>query len=343
MSHESTPNGSVPPAKPTSTLPGMRLVFFGLSIVSDWDNPAATNHRAMLRALAMRGHQVAFLEERRNAPTVGLLKQRGAAPLKAFDRSFPDIPYRTYEISSRRELDVWLGIEAATASAIVALDGTPKICLDGLERLDPSLTLRLVERASSDPTTGHVTALHSMTTQALSMPYAPAVHLEELRSTDRNIEILLVAYDDRELAHAAAAALPDATMLSAGTAMFDHVAYVPEVELPAWYRRAGIVVIVDRIGPMIDPARALLPVAHGSSVILVVPHETQNEKWPFVTSTAEHLPLACAQAEQRLSGSLLAGTLERFSAMARAAQLEQLVFDYQSASQARRPGPVHHT
>jgi len=40
----------------------MKIVFLGLSITSSWGNGHATNYRALLRALAQRGHDVLFLE-----------------------------------------------------------------------------------------------------------------------------------------------------------------------------------------------------------------------------------------------------------------------------------------
>jgi spore maturation protein CgeB len=40
----------------------MKLVFLGLSITSSWGNGHATTYRALLRALAARGHEVVFLE-----------------------------------------------------------------------------------------------------------------------------------------------------------------------------------------------------------------------------------------------------------------------------------------
>lgn len=40
----------------------MKLVFLGLSITSSWGNGHATNYRALVRALAARGHDVLFLE-----------------------------------------------------------------------------------------------------------------------------------------------------------------------------------------------------------------------------------------------------------------------------------------
>ncbi len=40
----------------------MRLVFLGLSLSSSWGNGHATTYRALLRALAARGHELLFLE-----------------------------------------------------------------------------------------------------------------------------------------------------------------------------------------------------------------------------------------------------------------------------------------
>ncbi|MBV9250599.1 MAG: glycosyltransferase, partial [Acetobacteraceae bacterium] len=40
----------------------MRLVFLGLSLSSSWGNGHATTYRALIRALAARGHQILFLE-----------------------------------------------------------------------------------------------------------------------------------------------------------------------------------------------------------------------------------------------------------------------------------------
>lgn len=44
------------------TPPRLRLVILGLSITSSWGNGHATTYRALVRALAERGHEVLFLE-----------------------------------------------------------------------------------------------------------------------------------------------------------------------------------------------------------------------------------------------------------------------------------------
>jgi spore maturation protein CgeB len=44
------------------TASGMRIVFLGLSLSSSWGNGHATTYRALIKALAMRGHDALFLE-----------------------------------------------------------------------------------------------------------------------------------------------------------------------------------------------------------------------------------------------------------------------------------------
>jgi spore maturation protein CgeB len=63
-----------------------RLVFLGLSITSSWGNGHATTYRALLRALAARGHQVLFLER--------------ALPLYERHRDLPNPPYGTTALYS---------------------------------------------------------------------------------------------------------------------------------------------------------------------------------------------------------------------------------------------------
>ncbi|GIW04893.1 MAG: hypothetical protein KatS3mg059_1513 [Thermomicrobiales bacterium] len=103
----------------------LRLAMFGTSVVSDYGNPAATTIRAIMRALVARGHEVIFLEERRNRPTLALLRDRGASALRAFSAHAPDVRYRTYELPTGVELTLWLSRELATVDAVILLEGTP--------------------------------------------------------------------------------------------------------------------------------------------------------------------------------------------------------------------------
>src|SRR3954447_21704252 len=103
---------------PTAPERPLRFVFFGRSIVSDWENPAAATSRAILRALNDLGHETRFLEQRANQPTIDLLRARGSAPLRAFAEDYPDIVYRTYELPMGVERTVWLARELADVDAV---------------------------------------------------------------------------------------------------------------------------------------------------------------------------------------------------------------------------------
>ncbi len=56
----------------------MKLVFLGLSVTSAWGNGHATNYRALMRALADRGHDVLFLE--RDVPWYAAQRDMRAPP-----------------------------------------------------------------------------------------------------------------------------------------------------------------------------------------------------------------------------------------------------------------------
>jgi len=74
------------------------IVVFGLSITSAWGNGHATTYRALLRALAERGHRVRFFER--------------DMPWYAEHRDLPNPPYaRTVLYSSLDELEERLGDE----------------------------------------------------------------------------------------------------------------------------------------------------------------------------------------------------------------------------------------
>ena len=57
----------------------MKIVILGLSITSSWGNGHATTYRALVRALAARGHDILFLER--------------DAPWYAGNRDLPEPPY----------------------------------------------------------------------------------------------------------------------------------------------------------------------------------------------------------------------------------------------------------
>lgn len=130
--------------------PSLRIVMIGLSIRSDWRNPEAHTHRVVMRALQERGHDVVFLEERRNAAVEGLMRSDGAGAVLSFDEEYPDIRYRSYDPPSSRELGVWLGLEASTADVIILLTGAPQPLNDLFDRLQAPHVVRLLEHRKPD-------------------------------------------------------------------------------------------------------------------------------------------------------------------------------------------------
>ena len=84
----------------------MRIVILGLSVTSSWGNGHATNYRALLRAMAERGHDVVFLER--------------DVPWYAAHRDLPDPPHgRTVLYDSLAELDAHAGTVAGADLVLV--------------------------------------------------------------------------------------------------------------------------------------------------------------------------------------------------------------------------------
>jgi spore maturation protein CgeB len=94
----------------------LRIVVLGLSITSSWGNGHATNYRALVRALARRGHEVLFLER--------------DVPWYAAHRDLPAPPWgRTALYGSVEELRGRFGEELADADLVVLGSYVP----DGIE------------------------------------------------------------------------------------------------------------------------------------------------------------------------------------------------------------------
>jgi spore maturation protein CgeB len=85
----------------------MKIVVLGLSITSSWGNGHATNYRALVRALAVRGHDVLFLE--RDAPWYGA------------HRDLPDPPYGSTELYDSLDDLTTRFAEAVRAADLVLL------------------------------------------------------------------------------------------------------------------------------------------------------------------------------------------------------------------------------
>ncbi|MEA2597458.1 MAG: hypothetical protein QOF01_3927 [Thermomicrobiales bacterium] len=266
------PNGT------PSDEPGpLRFVFFGESIVSDRGYPPATTARAVMRALVRDGHEALFLEERRNRPTVELLRARGSSALRAFSERYPDLNYRTYDLPTGLERTVWFVRQIATVDAGIFLDDVPSGLFEEAARLN-ARHLVLVDWSAKGPDSDLAWAdlrLRPAGTGAGSgtITCGPAVERMPPDTDDARSGLLLVAYDDQETAAAAREALAefDPECLSTGSVSGEDWPFVPEVELSDRYRRASVAVVTGAGDDPFAAARVLLPVAAGCQTVAVSP------------------------------------------------------------------------
>jgi spore maturation protein CgeB len=195
----------------------LRVVFLGLSISSGYSQGHAATYRALLRAMADRGHRLTFLEREQ--------------PAHAASRDLPSAPYASIELyrdleelrfrfrSTLREADVvvvgsrlpdgvavarWVLDVAEGPTAFYDLD-TPDT-LDGLERGSCDyLTAALVPRFSlylsvtGGPTMGLLQRAYGARNVA-SLPYGvdPRVHFPETSSPRYDLGLLANHRADRQ-------------------------------------------------------------------------------------------------------------------------------------------------
>ena len=262
-----------PDAPPVDERP-VRLVIFGASVVSEWGNPAATTNRAILRALTAAGHDAVFLEQRGNAPTVDLLKSRGAAALRAFADAYPDIHYRTYDLPEGLERSVWFGREVSTADAVIVQEGAPPPVIDALARFDTQRLVRLYQITgfkAPEPVSqfdGLLAPFGVDAPEALTL--GPALTLSDSPDPPR-AGVVLVAYGDEASADEAAAALTSLhpRRISVLEVRGEGWEYIPEVSLGAVYAQARLAVVLAGHASPLAAARSLLPIAHGCLAIEV--------------------------------------------------------------------------
>jgi hypothetical protein len=244
-----------------------RFVFLGESIVSDWRNPLATTARAVMRALGEMGFEATFMEPRRNRATVGLLGQRGASPVRAFNEMWTDLQYRTVDLPARHEVSPWSGQFAATSGVVAVLEGIPENIARGLGEFDGVGVDILVEKPELETDWGR-TVLHRFGRPEESIGFRPAV-LPQMWTVPR-AGMLLVAYDDAELARMVAERFPGARRIVCGSADLPDWEFIPEIELPPLYGAVERVLVVDDGERPIAPARVWLPRANGAAAWGVV-------------------------------------------------------------------------
>jgi hypothetical protein len=243
----------------------LRFVVFGESIVSDWNNPVATSARAILSAIAHNGHEVTFLEQRGNPALAGMLAHRGSCGYRAFTDRYPEIQFRTYDLARGWERTVWFGREIATADAIVALPGIPRVLLPEIAALDSQRIIRLVDESLGIEQTDLTLVRAGNDVSDSAVVFGPAVRQTTTELTPRSNRPLVVAYGDFDDAESARERLNpfDPVLIQTGEAELPGWQYVPEVELPDWYGHSLVAVITGEGSSPWGTARHALALASG--------------------------------------------------------------------------------
>jgi spore maturation protein CgeB len=76
----------------------LRIKLFCHSIVSDWNHGNAHFLRGVLTELSVRGHDVEALEPENSWSRKNLVKDHGNEAIQAFERCYPRIKWRTYDL-----------------------------------------------------------------------------------------------------------------------------------------------------------------------------------------------------------------------------------------------------
>jgi hypothetical protein len=235
----------------------IRIVWFGESVVSDWNNPVATTTRAVMRALGQAGHDVVFHERRNNAPMLEAMKARGSAMYRAFQSVYPDIRYRTYDLPrTSPERTVWLARETAIAEALIVQDSAPDEVIDWLGRFAAPSIVTLYQRTmamrrDNEPKADLVLSpVHGDD----ALFFGPAVLPETVPNQRERSDALTVVYSgtSERNSHAVAAGPGNAGL-----------EFVPEVRLIERYGQTECVTVIDEDSSPFAIARAFLAVASG--------------------------------------------------------------------------------
>ena len=244
----------------------MRLVFLGLSLSSSWGNGHATTYRALLHALAARGHDILFLEREtpwyashRDLPDPDFCRLRFYADIDDLARFTPDIAEADAVVVGSYVPDgvavAHLVQELAGISAFYDID-TPvtlaKLARGDFEYLSPAVipgydlylsftggpTLDLIERRHGSPA---ARALYCSVDEAAYRPLPVAKKWD--------LSYLGTYSDDRQptlerLLIAAARACPDRRFVVAGPqypasidwpANVERIEHLPPAEHAAFY------------------------------------------------------------------------------------------------------------
>jgi hypothetical protein len=273
-------NGSTPSEQER----GLRWIWFGGSIISDWNNPIATTNRAVIRALQHHGHQVLYIEPSDHPAFHDALRARGSAIYRAFVDIYPDIHYRRESLPGGSEGDVWLSRETALADVLVVQDDAPAQIIDWLTRMPASPIARIFIASSGQTTV--VPALFDLILTPdqpdSSRSYPPAVLAPTGPALDRERELTVIYGGVKEAVIGAVAA---------GAGAPPDCSFEPEARLSDRYPGIGRVTLYDDDPSPFALARAMLAVAAGAEVTLVRAGNASQtvSRWNDAAALAERL------------------------------------------------------
>ncbi len=311
-----------------------RLIIFGDSIRSDFDNPLATSWRAIMRALTRGGHEAVFIEPRRGESLTRLLRHRGSAPLRQFAEQYPDLQYRTLDLPRGRELSIWLARELALVDAVVVLDNAAEAIRTQIAAYDEPRLLRIMQSAD-----GYVASGRSD-----PVDLGPAIDTSAVPARQRNagnpIWLAVLAWDAEQSSlatqvwHAAMTIDPNASRLSLGSIELDGWTPITEMDLASTLRDIDLALVIATQHPagLASTARSLLPWSLGVPALTIASHPVE---------VAGQLPRPVivvgdlSQAIER-SGSLPWPNLSRWSADRQAAGLIAMIDRGRAALRTQR-------
>lgn len=229
-----------------------------------------------MEALRLAGHTVLFLEPRNSEPLVAALAARGSAIYRDFQRVFPDLHYRTYDMPRRAERDVWLSREAALVDAVIVQSDAPAEIFEWLDRVtDAPMTKVLI---ALDDTAGYLDLFDlvlSPATVGIGERFEPAVLPVVLEASKPRGQSIAAVYSECD--PTTLATLPEiggAELLATGSGAPENLPFVSEAALSERYRRAAKVIVVDTDPSPFAAARGMLPVAAGAETLLMSPNRT---------------------------------------------------------------------
>jgi spore maturation protein CgeB len=256
----------------------LNIVIIGLSVTSSWGNGHATTYRALIGALARRGHRVTFLE--RDQPWYGAnrdLAQSSDWHVKLY-RKPQDIPARFGRLIGEADLVIvgsyvpdgvaiaeWTTAHAQGLTAFYDID-TP-VTLANLEKGTSYITAAMIPRFdlylsfSGGPVPGMIEDIYgSPMARALYCSADPALHQPEPGPSQWTLGYLGTFSEDRQglldaLLVAPAHRLPDDRFVVAGSQYPDHlqwpdnverIEHLPPQQHPAFYSRQRFTLNVTR-------------------------------------------------------------------------------------------------